>query len=73
MHAVAGQGVEIHGQGGDKGLAFAGFHLGDVAPVQDNAADQLDVEVALAEGTLGALADHREGLWQQVVQPLAFF
>ena len=71
MHAVAGQRIEIDGQGGDQGLAFAGLHLGDVALVQHHAAHQLHVEMALAQGALGRLAHHREGFRQQVVQGLA--
>ena len=71
VDALAGQGVEIDGQGGDQGLALAGLHLGDVALVQDHAADQLHVEMALAEGALGGLADVGEGLGQEVVEGLA--
>ena len=71
MHAFAGQRIEIDGQGGDQGLAFAGLHFGDVAVVQHHAADQLHVEMALAQGALGRLADHRKGFRQQVVQGLA--
>ena len=61
------EGVEIDREGGDQGLAFAGLHLGDAALVQDDAADQLDVEMALAEGPLGGLAHRREGFRQQVL------
>ena len=56
--------VQIDGEGGDQGLAFAGLHLGDRAVVQHHAADELDVEVALAERTLGGFAHRREGLRQ---------
>ena len=71
VHALAFEGVEIDRQGGDQGLAFAGLHLGDLALVQDHAALQLHVEVALAERALGRLAHHGEGLDQEVVQGLA--
>jgi hypothetical protein len=71
MHALAGQRVEVDRQGGDQGFAFAGFHLRDHAAVQHDAADQLDVEVALAQGALGGLAHRGEGLDQEVVQGLA--
>ena len=71
MDAFAGQRIQIDGQGGDQGLAFAGLHLGDVAVVQDHAADQLHVEMALAEGALGRFADHRKGFRQQVFEGLA--
>ena len=73
MHAFAGQRVQIDGQGGDQGLAFAGLHLGDIAAMQHHAADQLDVEMALAEGALGGLAHHRKGFGQNIVQGLARF
>ena len=71
VHALAFQGVEVGGQRGDQRLALAGLHLGDAALVQDHAADQLHVEMALAQGPLGGLAHHRERLDQQVVQGLA--
>jgi hypothetical protein len=71
MHAFARERIQIDGQGGDESLAFAGFHLGDVAAMQDHAADELHVEVALAEGALGSLADDREGFVQDVFQRLA--
>jgi hypothetical protein len=36
--------------------------------VEDHAADQLDVEVALAERALARLAREREGLVEEVVE-----
>ena len=63
--------VEVDRQRRDQGLALAGLHLGDLALVQHDAAHQLDVEMALAERSLGRLADGRERLDQQVVERLA--
>ena len=60
VRALAGERVEVHRHGGDERLALAGLHLGDVAVVQDDAADHLDVEGAHAEGALGGLADDGE-------------
>ncbi len=71
MDALAGERVEIDRKGGDQRLAFAGLHLGDVALVQHHAADQLHVEMALAEGALGRFANGREGWHQQIVEGLA--
>ena len=71
VHALAFQGVQIGGQGRDQRLALAGLHLGDAALVEHHAADQLHVEMALAQGPLGGLAHHGERLDQQVVQGLA--
>ena len=53
VDAVAGQRVEEDRQGRGQGLALAGPHLGDRAVVEDHAADQLHVVVALA-GACGA-------------------
>ena len=45
MHAVSSEGIEEDGQGGGKGLALTGEHLGNLALVQDGTAEQLHVEV----------------------------
>ncbi len=56
---------------GDQRLALAGLHLGDVALVQEDAAHELHVEGAQAEGAAGGLAGVGEGFRQQVVERLA--
>ncbi len=61
MHALAGERVQINGERRDQRLAFAGLHLGDRAFVQHHAAEQLHVEMALAEGTLSSFAHGGEG------------
>ena len=71
VHAVAGEGVEIDGQGGDQSLALACAHLGDLALVEHHAADELHVEVAHAGGAHRCLADHSEGLREELVEGLA--
>ena len=68
VDAVAGERVEVDGKRGDQRLAFAGLHLGDLALVQHHAADQLHVEVALAERALGRLAHGGEGGHEKVVE-----
>ena len=68
MHALAGERVQVGGERRHQRLALAGPHLGDAAFVQHHAADQLDVEVALAEHALGGLAHRREGRHQDVVE-----
>ena len=65
---LAGERVEVDGQRGDQRLAFAGLHLGDLALVQHHAADQLHVEMPLAERALGGLAHGGEGRHEQVVE-----
>jgi len=71
VHALAGERIQVHRQGPDQGLALAGAHFGDLAVVQDHAADQLDVVVAHAEHALRGLAHHRESLRQQGVEAFA--
>ena len=68
VHALAGQGVEVDGQSGDKRLAFTGAHFGDAAAVKHHAADHLDVEGTHAERALGAFAHRGEGRDQKVVE-----
>ena len=63
--------VEVRRQRGDERLAFAGDHLGDVAAVQDDAAEDLHVEVPHVLGAAGGLAAGGERLGQQVVERLA--
>jgi hypothetical protein len=64
VHALAREGVQVGGERRDEGLALAGAHLGDLALMQRDAADQLDVEVAHPERAAGRLAHEREGLRQ---------
>ena len=45
VDAEAGKGVQVDGQCGDEGFAFAGLHLGDHAAVECDATDELDIEV----------------------------
>ncbi len=68
MHAVAGQRVEIGGQGRDQRLPFAGTHFGDLAVVKNHAANQLNIEVPHAEYALAGFPDHRERFRQQGVK-----
>ena len=72
MHALAGQGVEIGGQDGHKGLALAGLHFSDAALVQDDAADELNAEGLHAQHAPGRLPHRGKGLRQNVVQGLPF-
>jgi hypothetical protein len=71
MDAPALQRVEVDGHGGDQRLALARLHLGDLALVQHQRADDLHIERAQAQRALGRLAHGGEGFGQQVVQPLA--
>ena len=71
VHAVAGQRVQVDRQGGDQGLALARLHLGDHALVEHDAAEQLDIEMALSKCPLRRLAHRGERFLEQPVERLA--
>jgi hypothetical protein len=54
--------------GGDERFSFAGFHFGDAAAVEDDAADELHVEVAHVELAAAGFAAHGEGFYKDVVE-----
>ena len=61
VHALAAERVEVGRERRHQRLALAGAHLGDLAFVQGEAADQLHVEVAHAEHPARRFAHHGEG------------
>ena len=67
----AGQGVEVGGHGGHQGFAFTGLHFGDLALVQHDAADELDVEGAHPQDPDGGFPGRGKGLGQQVIHGFA--
>ena len=71
VHALARQGVEERRQGGDQGLAFTGLELGDALVVDGDSAQDLDIEMALADRPLGRLPDQGECLDQQRVERIS--
>ena len=71
VDAPAGQGVQIAGQNGDQGLAFAGLHFGDTALVEHHAADQLNGVGLHAQHAPGGFPDGGEGFRQKIVQVFA--
>ena len=71
VDALALQRVEVGGQGGDQGLAFAGLHFGDFTLMQDPAADQLHIKVAHVEGAAARFAHHGKDFHEKVIQGLA--
>ena len=72
VDAAARERVEIDRQRCDQRLAFAGLHLGDPAFMQNHAANQLDVEMALPKRAFASLAHRCERGDQQIVERRAF-
>ena len=70
VRAASFERIEVQREGGDQRLALTGLHLGDPPLVEDDPADQLDVEVAHPEGPLRCLAHDRERLGKEVVERL---
>ena len=70
-NALALQGIEVGGQGRHQGFALTGFHLGNIALVQDEPADELNRKRLQADGPVRRLPDHRKGLGGQIIQRLS--
>ena len=64
----ARKGVQERRHGGHQGLTFSGFEFGDAAVVDGDAADDLDVELALADRALGGFAHEGECLDQHAIE-----
>ncbi len=73
VDASAGKGIEVNGHRGDQGLAFAGPHFHNFAPVELIPADNLNVVVAQANGSLGRFPDGCKGPGKDSLQNLVFF
>ena len=71
MHAFAGESVQINCKRGNKGLTFTRSHFGDAAFMQHHAADQLHIEMALAEHTTSCFAHGGERWNQNLIERLA--
>jgi hypothetical protein len=71
VHGVTGQRIQVGRQGRDQGLALPRAHLGDLALVQGDTADQLHVEVPHAHDATTRLADHGKGLGENRIELLA--
>ena len=71
VNALPGQAVEVRRQGGHQGFAFTGFHFGDPALVEHDAADDLYREVTHPQHTGRGLAAYGERVGQDIIQGLA--
>ena len=71
VHTLAGEGIEIGRERGDKGFALAGLHLRDVALVQKDAAHELDVKSTQAQSAARPFAAVGKGFGQKLVERLA--
>src|SRR5208282_2871684 len=60
VNAFVSERVQVGGQGGDERFSLARLHFRDFALMQDDAADELHVEVAHADGSAACLADQGE-------------
>ena len=68
MDALALERIEVGRKGRDERLALAGLHLGDLAAMEDDAADQLHVEVPHVQHAAAGLADDGKGFRNQIVK-----
>ena len=70
VNALAFQGVEVGRKCCDQRLSFTGLHLGDLPLVQENSADELDIEVAHVQGALGDFPDGCKCFGKNLIQSL---
>ena len=68
MDTAAGEGVEVGGQNGNQGFAFAGLHFSNATLVQNDAAHQLHGEGAHSQHPVGSLPDGSKCLGEQTIQ-----
>ena len=72
MDAFACKSVQVCGKRRYERFSFAGFHFGDPALMQHDAADQLHVVVPLSQHAPGRLPYDRECFRQKIVQAFSF-
>ncbi len=68
VNAFAFERVQIAGERGDQRFSFAGFHFGDAAAMQHDAADELHIEVPHVQNAAAGFAADRERFDQKVVE-----
>jgi len=68
MDAPARQGIQIHRHGGRQGLSFTGLHLRNLAFVQDQPAQDLNIERPHVHRSPGCFADNGKGFGHDVIE-----
>ena len=68
VDALARQGIEVYRQSRNQGLPFTSTHFGDIPAVEDDAPQELDVEMAHARHTARRFTDDGKSFGQNVVQ-----
>ena len=71
VYAATGDRVKVSRERRNQRFPFAGFHLGDLAGVQDHPANELDVEVTHPEDAPPGLATDGERFREERVEALA--
>ena len=71
VYALAGKGIQIHGQCGHQRFAFTGLHFGNAAAVQRNAANDLHREGLHAQHAPVSFAANGKSFGQKIVQRFA--
>ncbi len=68
MDPITRKRIQVERQRGNQRLAFTGAHFGNFALVQDQSADQLHIEMTLANGSLGSLPHRGKSFWEEFIQ-----
>ena len=71
MNAFFFKGIKINRQGGYQSLAFACSHFSNLTAVKNDAAHNLNIKVALSEGSLCRFPHRGESIRQNIIQRFA--
>ena len=67
VNALLFKSVQVNRKSGNKGFAFTRPHFSNFSVVQNNAAHNLNIEMALLQSSLRSLTDRREGIDQDII------
>ena len=70
MDPFAFQGIQVYRRRSHQGFTFAGAHFSNVAPMEDNAANELHIEVPHSQYTAGCFTDNGESFRKDIIQGL---
>ena len=71
MNPLAAERIEVGGQGRYQGFAFTGFHFGDPALVENDAAEDLNREGTHSQHPVAGLAAGRKRIGENIVGALS--
>ena len=72
MNTFSCQGIEICWKKSDEGFTFTSLHLGDVAFMECDTTDELNIEVAHLKDAAACFADKCKSVWKNLIKSTFF-